>query len=83
MPIPINPKMTKYMELYKIIQDDFKNNSKIITKEEILLTATNIIKDIQKIYGKLDFFESVEIAKKLYIRKSSKYDISKKIIITI
>ena len=83
MPVPFSPKMMKYIELYKIIEDDFKNNSQIITKGKILLITTNIIKDVQKIYGKLDFCESVEIAKKLYIQKLSNYDISKKIIITI
>ena len=29
MPVPFSPKMMKYIELYKIIEDDFKNNSQI------------------------------------------------------
>ena len=83
MPIPINPKLTKYVELCKIIKEELNNNSKKIIQENVLQTAMNVLNDVKQIYGNLDFFESINIGKKLYKENPSKYNKSEKIIITI
>jgi hypothetical protein len=76
MPVPISPKLTKYMELIKIIKE------KIIIRKDALITANNIMKSVKSIYNNLNFFEEVEIAKKLFLQNPLKYN-KKKIIIII
>jgi hypothetical protein len=83
MPIPFNPKLTKYIELCKIVKEELNNNSKKIIQEDVLQIAMNVLKDVTEIYGKLDFFDSVNIGKKLYKENPSKYNKFEKIIITI
>ena len=83
MPIPINPKLTKYVELLKIIKEEFNNDSKKIIQEDVLRVAMNILNDVKEVYGKLDFSDSVNIGKKLYKENPSKYNKSEKIMIKL
>ena len=72
-----------YVELLKIIKEEFNNDSKKIIQEDVLRVAMNILNDVKEVYGKLDFSDSVNIGKKLYKENPSKYNKSEKIIITI
>ena len=83
MMIQVNPKLTKYIELCKIVKEELNNNSKKIIQEDVLQIAMNVLKDVTEIYGKLDFFDSVNIGKKLYKENPSKYNKFEKIIIII
>jgi len=83
MPIPFNPKLTKYFELCKIIKEELNNSSKKIIQKDVLQIAMYILNDVKEIYGKLEFCESVDQGKKLYKENPSKYNKFEKIIITI